>query len=597
MDTLNTYYESREDLITFVKEYHDILFNNQPTVLVQVFSGICEKEFIQRLTAEISELVPHAKIIGTTTAGEIMNGQVSEIKIVISFAMFYHTETRHKLFFKEKAQNDFELGQSIASSLCSDRTKVLILFATGLTINANQLLKGVQSINPSLPIAGGNAGDNSLMQQSFVFCNDYITDYGVVGTVLEGDHLTVNCHWHLGWQPIGNEMTITKADELRVYTIDNLPAFKIYEKYLGLNNARLLDNHQEYPLISYRHGVQMARIPVIHYDDGSLGFLADVIEGEKVWFSYGHVGTILHQIDNLSRQIKQHPAESIFVYSCVSRKGFLQELSQIETVSLQQIAPTAGFFTYGEFYHAGETNQLLNATMTVLVLAEKEQIGHLPEKELRPQVFIQKLIDNQDNVIPKNIRVLKTLSHLVNTVTEELVMANEKLTYMSLHDGLTGLYNRAFFEQEMKKLDESEKPVGIIICDIGSLKSINDILGHDFGDRVIRIAAERLTKSCCSNEIIARIGGDEFAILVPNAELGILEEITKQISETVINNNSLEEVLHLSVGCALKGLDNTDNMDEAFRLADQRMYQHKVAALPKVRQRITDILISREDYE
>lgn len=578
MKTYNTYYSGLDDLSVFINEHFEELFNNDPMVLVQVFSGLCEEEILYKLTNEITGLVPHAQIVGTTTSGEIMNGIVSGIKIVLSFTIFQQTNIRNAIVTKDK-QSDYELGRIIASQLNSEQAKLLILFATGLTINANELLRGVQAVNSTVPVAGGLAGDNSIMKQCFVFNNNEATDCGVVGVVLEGESLNVSCYWHLGWQPIGKEMTITKADDLRIYTIDNLPAYTAYQKYLGLDDIGNFLNAVEYPLMVMRHGIKIARIPHVRYDDDSLGLLANITEGEKVRFSYGHVGTILNKIDNLCKQIRSKSVESIYVYTCTSRRGFLQEHSQIETSPLQEIAPTAGFFTYGEFFHSEGKIELLNATMTVVTLAEIDDHVQSAQEPSKIKRFKSLSNTNTDNVAARNIGVLKTLSHLVNTVTAELVDANKKLQYISLHDALTGLYNRAYFEQEMRKFDNYHGSVGIIVCDIDSLKLVNDILGHDFGDNIIRLAAERLIKACRPDDIVARIGGDEYVILLPDSSVDLLEDICNRISNAAndSNNKSLEELLYLSVGFGLKGRSGEDTMSDAFKIADRSMYRKKLS--------------------
>ncbi|MDD3364359.1 MAG: FIST N-terminal domain-containing protein, partial [Syntrophomonas sp.] len=216
MQTINTYYEDFISLEKFVSKNREVLLaSSNRSVLVQVFSGICDNNYLVAISKQIRLLIPSAQVIGTTTNGEIMNGLVSGLKVALSFSVFHHSNI--KLAFAEKEdRNDYELGRSIATKLNNNKAKVLILFATGLRVNASQLLKGVQSVNAGLPVAGGNAGDNRSNTQRFVSCNENATDCGVVGAILQGDHLTVSCHSHLGWQPIGKEMTITRAEGSRV---------------------------------------------------------------------------------------------------------------------------------------------------------------------------------------------------------------------------------------------------------------------------------------------------------------------------------------------------------------------------------------------
>ncbi|WP_243270033.1 GGDEF domain-containing protein [Thermanaerosceptrum fracticalcis] len=85
--------------------------------------------------------------------------------------------------------------------------------------------------------------------------------------------------------------------------------------------------------------------------------------------------------------------------------------------------------------------------------------------------------------------------------------------YLSLHDALTGLYNRAYFQEIMRTLEKGPiQPVGMIICDVDGLKLINDTLGHEIGDSLLITTAEIISTALGTQGIAARIGGDEFAI-------------------------------------------------------------------------------------
>jgi len=108
-----------------------------------------------------------------------------------------------------------------------------------------------------------------------------------------------------------------------------------------------------------------------------------------------------------------------------------------------------------------------------------------------------------------------SVASLVDITKRKAVEA--ELKFMSLHDSLTGLYNRISFEQEMQRLDrEKFLSVGIIVCDVDGLKLVNDTLGHNAGDKILKTATDILKNSFREKDIIARIGGDEFAILLPN---------------------------------------------------------------------------------
>ena len=223
MKNINTYYTNKEDLQTFIKNEN---IQNSPSLLIQVFSAITDQIFISSLLSDFAKLLPDAVIIGTTTDGEIMNGHVSSKKVVLSFTQFENTTL--KAAFREHEKDGFYSGQYIAKQLIGPDTKLLISFVDGIHTNGEKYLNGITSVNDSVIVAGGHAGDNNLFQKTLVFTKDYICTHGAVAVALNSDHLHVYRDYSFNWHPIGNELTITKAEENRIYTIDNKSAVDTY---------------------------------------------------------------------------------------------------------------------------------------------------------------------------------------------------------------------------------------------------------------------------------------------------------------------------------------------------------------------------------
>jgi diguanylate cyclase (GGDEF)-like protein len=173
-----------------------------------------------------------------------------------------------------------------------------------------------------------------------------------------------------------------------------------------------------------------------------------------------------------------------------------------------------------------------------------------------------------------NARLYEKVQHEL----KERKLIEENLKYISIHDPLTGLYNRIYFEEEMRRLSSGRfDPVGIIVCDVDGLKLVNDSLGHIPGDELLQAAAEVIQNCFRDNDVISRIGGDEFAILLPQADLMFLEKAYQRIMGAVIeyNTNSTGFLLSISVGFACK--DALDiNLQEVFQLADDAMYRQKM---------------------
>lgn len=156
----------------------------------------------------------------------------------------------------------------------------------------------------------------------------------------------------------------------------------------------------------------------------------------------------------------------------------------------------------------------------------------------------------------------------------------EKIHYLNYHDVLTGLYNRSFFQEECKRLDTSRDiPLSVIIGDVNGLKLINDSLGHNEGDSLLKAIAEILKSCCRKSDIIARIGGDEFAVLLPNTDSDAVQTIVERIVNTCSEYPNIREnnVLYtnIALGCATK-VSPEESLDKIINLAEDLMYRRKL---------------------
>ncbi|WP_143753382.1 HD domain-containing phosphohydrolase [Dethiobacter alkaliphilus] len=158
----------------------------------------------------------------------------------------------------------------------------------------------------------------------------------------------------------------------------------------------------------------------------------------------------------------------------------------------------------------------------------------------------------------------------------------ERIAYLSYHDSLTGLYNRRFFEEQLDRLDTPRNyPLTIIVGDVNGLKLTNDAFGHLIGDDLLKQAAAILQEACRADDIIARWGGDEFVILLPNASQEDAKRIIKRIKNAMDQIELVPINLSISFGSHSKVTPEADILD-ILKSAEDDMYKNKLLESQKV---------------
>jgi len=181
---------------------------------------------------------------------------------------------------------------------------------------------------------------------------------------------------------------------------------------------------------------------------------------------------------------------------------------------------------------------------------------------------------------------------IVRDITEQK-KAEQKIKYLAMHDTLTGIHNRTYFEEHIRQLEMEQRfPLALIICDVDGLKLVNDTMGHKVGDEILLTVTSIIKKCLRKDDRIARIGGDEFAILLPYKDNTSVETICNRIQNAVDQYNQLNTGIPLSIslGFSVKD-DESTSIDELFKEADYNMYQQKLFSTQRNRSTLVKTLM------
>jgi diguanylate cyclase (GGDEF)-like protein len=169
--------------------------------------------------------------------------------------------------------------------------------------------------------------------------------------------------------------------------------------------------------------------------------------------------------------------------------------------------------------------------------------------------------------------------------------AEENLKYLSIHDPLTGLHNRFLFEEELRRLGTGRfDPIGIVMCDLDGLKLVNDNLGHDIGDRQLIVTANLLKTHCRTSDIVARIGGDEFGILLPHCSGKTITGVYDRLRQGMGNLYIPDTTIPLMVSIGTTGKAEEHPIKELLKEADVNMYAEKNLNRVRFGKRFADIM-------
>ncbi len=269
--------------------------------------------------------------------------------------------------------------------------------------------------------------------------------------------------------------------------------------------------------------------------------------------------------------------DPIFFYALKSKSKKLGKYIQVNKTACER---------YGY-----SKDEFLNLTpLDILDKSSKEKVAFIGKRLISDGHYtyemVHKLKDGTKMLVEVNSRIFKWQDEdVVMSIVRDITArkkAEDEIKYLSFHDKLTGLYNRDYFEEEIKRLDTRRQlPLCIIMGDVNGLKLINDAFGHAEGDKLLKLAASILEDCLREEDIIARWGGDEFAVLLPKTTRNTANFLIKRIKDRLLVENKSRIPLSISLGLSIK-TKVYQNINKKLVEAENDMYRVKLAESKEV---------------
>ncbi|XFA99641.1 HD domain-containing phosphohydrolase [Candidatus Izemoplasma sp. B36] len=184
----------------------------------------------------------------------------------------------------------------------------------------------------------------------------------------------------------------------------------------------------------------------------------------------------------------------------------------------------------------------------------------------------------------------KYLEGFIMDITDRKQLENH-LHILSYNDTLTKLHNRRYMESKLKEIEHNENyPISIIMGDINGLKFINDSFGHDYGDKVLIFVADTISSIVKDNDLISRISGDEYVIVLENTNEKKANDLISKIQKEVLDKNPFDYIISISLGSATTYNKKT-TISEIQKIAEDNMYKQKIYAKPSNQRKTIDAVL------
>ncbi len=346
--------------------------------IVFVFGG---KDILKQKSRfdEIQSFYPNARIVGCSTAGEIIGEQIYDNSLIVTAIYFEHTRLQFSKKRVDNMENSFNVGEELARDLNKEDLSHVFILSDGLSVNASSLVKGLcKNLPKHVAVTGGLAGDQALFKETLVFLDALPETNTIVGIGFYGTRLKIGYGSMGGWTSFGVDRLVTRSKGCVLYELDGQLALDLYKKYLGEKASGLPATGLLFPLsirLENKNSHLVRTILGINEEDGSMTFAGDIPEGSYVRLMKANFEHLVEGAAEAAKKcceiLSDSPPIVSILISCVGRKLILKQRVEEELEVIQEIfgdkTMLTGFYSYGELcpIERDKQSELHNQTMTI----------------------------------------------------------------------------------------------------------------------------------------------------------------------------------------------------------------------------------------
>jgi hypothetical protein len=334
---------------------------------------------------EIRQFFPQGRIVGCSTAGEIIGNRVFDSSLTATGVFFENTRLKFVETVLDSMEGSFSAGEKLGDALDPEGLTHVFVLSEGLNVNGSALAKGLRSKLPAhVAVTGGLAGDQARFKETIVFIDSVSSKNNIAAIGFYGESLQIGYGSKGGWDSFGQDRQVTRSKANILYELDGQSALELYKKYLDDQAKGLPATGLLFPLSLALNGGNKRLVRTIlsvNEEDGSMTFAGDVPEGSYVRLMKANFERLVEGAAESARQsrvVGSSTPDLAILVSCVGRKLVLKQRIDEEVECVQDTlgsgAALTGFYSYGEICPVGPDErqaELHNQTMTITTFSER----------------------------------------------------------------------------------------------------------------------------------------------------------------------------------------------------------------------------------